>query len=271
MWGVVRRVLAGVGLVVAVVGFVVFAGAAVVVWRVKAEANRQTQALAAKAGAAMDAADHGVAFVREVIDRGYQDLDATRKTAALAPKEAVNPFFQAAAQQASQNLVGSVERANAAVATASDAVVVGEAALELFGEDEQLKHWFGVRPEHLAQTRTDLGAAARELRGVRTLLGIPVGSEHPTEEQLVTVESALGQARGFTDQMARVVTVARQRVDETKRAADLWALRLALGITAVGAVGAAGQFFMARACWRALRSRMTSEGPRPRGEPMPRQ
>lgn len=275
MWCVVRRVFAGLGLLVALASLGAFVGAAVVVWQIKEEANRRTEVLATKAGAAVDAADHAVEFVRRVIDQGYHDLDAARKTNNAIPPEPVNPFFRATALQASRNLAGSVERANAAVITASDAVVVGEAALELFGADEQLKGWLGVKPEQLAQTRTDLGAASRELKGVRTLLGVPViPAERPTEEQLVTVESALGQARGLTDQMGRMVGVVRQRVDQTKRAVDLWVSRLALIITAVGVVGATGQFFMARACWRALRNKSATEvatisGADAAGEPRP--
>jgi hypothetical protein len=171
----------------------------------------------------------------------------------------VNPLLQLSARRASQNLAGSVERANAAVVTASDAAVVAEAALNLFGEEDQmrdLKAWLGVKPEQLSQTRSDLGNATRELKGVRTILGVPVdGDSELTAEQLVTVESALNQAGGFTEQMGKVVVQARAQVDEMKRTVDLWVLRVAVGVTLAGVLGAAGQFFMARFCWRVLRGK----------------
>ena len=69
------------------------------------------------------------------------------------------------------------------------------------------------------------------------------------------MESALNQARAFTDQMGATVAAARAQVDEAKREVDLWALRVALLTTLVGAVGAAGQVFMARFCWRVLRGK----------------
>ncbi len=252
-----RRALAGIGFVLAVAGFVLFLGAAVGVWWVRAETNRRTEALAVKARLAVGAADHAVKFVREVIDRGDGDLIEARKHSSAVPPEPVNPFLLLSARRASENLAGSVERASAAVLTASDAAVVAEAALELFGGDEQfpeLKGWLGVKPEQLAQTRTDLGSASRELKNVRTILGIPVAAgERPSAEQLLTVEAALAQAREFTDRMGQVVNAAGRRVDETKKTADLWVLRVALATTLIGALGAAGQFFMARACWRGLR------------------
>lgn len=254
MGSVVRRLSAVIGLVVSAAGFAVFAGAAAGVWWVKAETNRRTDAVAVRAHAAIGTADHAVAFVREVIQQADTDLAHARAAAPVA--EPVNPFVQLTARRASQDLAGSVERANGAVVTASDAAVVAQAALEVFGDDDQLKKWFGVKPEQLTQTRAGLGDASRELRNVRTLLGVPLGAgSQPTAEQLGTVESALNQAREFTDQMGTTVASARTRVDETKRAVDLWVLRVALLTTLVGAVGAAGQFFMARFCWRVLRGK----------------
>ena len=251
-----RRVFAVFGLLVALAGFGVFVGAAVVVWKVKAETNRRTEALATKAHEAVNAADHAVAFVSDVIDKGKKDVENARKETPAAPKQPVNPFLQLTARRASEDLAGSVERASVAVVTASDAAAVAKAALAVFGEESQLqelKGWLGVKPEQLEQTRNGLNRASSELKQVQSVLGVPVGDGGLTSEQLVTVESALTQARDLTNQMGTVVATARVRVDETKRAVDLWALRVAVGVTLIGAVGAAGQFFMARFCWRTLR------------------
>jgi hydrogenase maturation protease len=253
MWRIVRGVLAGSGLVLAGVGFIVFATAAVGVWWLKADVNRRTDVLADKALTAVNAGGHAVEFVNDVITQADRDLDQARRTAPVAPQQPVQPLFQFAAVQASQNLAGSVERAHAAIVTASDAVVVGESAVQMLGEDEKLRSWLGVKPDQLVQTRTDLTTAASELKRVRTVLGIPVdGGAGPTGDQLAAVGAALGRAQDFTNRMGEVVADARLRVDQTKRAVDLWVLRLALGITTIGVLGAAGQVFMARACWRAL-------------------
>jgi hypothetical protein len=254
MWTVLGRLLAVLGLAVSLAGFVAFAGAAVAVWKVKAEANRRTDALAAKAHEAVGAADHAVDFVRQVLGSARKQLEAARGRSD-EPPQPVNPFLQLTARQASQSLAGSVERADAAVVLASDAAVVAEAALALLGDESEapaLKQWLGIKPDQLARTQTDLQTATRELRQVRTLLGVSLG-DGPTDAQLVTVEAALDRAGGLTDQMGTVVATARVRLDETKRQVDLWVLRVALGVTLVGAVGAAGQAFMARYCWRVLR------------------
>lgn len=254
MWRFLRTLGAVVGLLVAVAGFLAFAGAAVGVWWAKAETNRRTDALATRAHRATNTAGHAVEFVRRVIAQAEADLKVARQNAASLPAEPVHPFLQLSAQQASQQLAGSVDRAGAAVVTASDAVVVANTALELFGEDEQLQGWFGVKPEQLDQTRTDLGAATRELKKARTVLGIPVApGDAPTPEQLNAVETALGQARGLTDRMETVVATTRARVAETKASVDRWVLRAAVATTLIGALAAAGQFFAARFCWRVLR------------------
>jgi hypothetical protein len=255
MWGFVRRLLAVTGLLISLTGLALFISAVIGVWKLKAETNRRTEAIAAKAYTAVNAADHAVGFVSQVIAQGEKDLKDARAKAQPpdAPKTPMNPFTQLAARQASEKLAGSVERANAAVVTASDAAVVAETALELFGKEDEWKDWLGVKPEQLTQTRTTLDSASNELKQVRVLLGIPVAGGTPTEEQLVTVESALRQARGFTNQLSNVVTTARTRVDETKRAVDLWVLRVTIGVTIFGILGAAGQLFMARFCWRVLR------------------
>ncbi len=254
MWALIRTVLATAGLLVSLAGFVLFAGAAVGVWRVKSEVNKRTDALAARADTATAAAEHAVGFVLEVIGQAEEDLKHARTSAANMPPEPVHPIMRIGAKRASQELVGSVDRANAAVVIASDAVVVAKTALEMFDKDEEIQSWFGVRPEQLTQTRTDLGTATNELKRAQTILGIPIApGTTPTAEQLNTIELALTQAHGFTDQMATVVATTRTRVADTKRSVDLWAWRAAVGTTLIGALAAAGQFFMARFCWRVLR------------------
>jgi hypothetical protein len=253
MWAIVRRVFSALGLIVALAGIGVFVGTAVTAWRVKAEVIQRTDDLVVQARTAVDAGDHAVSFVREVINRADQDLNATRQTMAMAPREPANPFLRLTAQRASQNLAGSVERASAALVAASDAVVVGESALQLLGQDELVKKWLGVKPEQLAQSRAGLGTASNELQRVRTVLGIPVEGAQPTPEQLVTVEAALGQARDFTEQMGRVVADARKQIEDLKQAVDQWALRVALGVSALCALATVGQLFMLRSCWRGLR------------------
>lgn len=256
MW-VVRRVFVVVGLLVSVVGFAGFVTAIGAAWWAKAETNRRTDALATKAHNAVNAADRTVTFVHKVIDQASADLGDARKAPA-GPTEPVNPFLQLSARKASENLVGSVERADTAVVTASDAAVVAEAALELFGDESELpefKAWLGVKPEQLTQTRNELKRAGHELKQVRSILGVPLGDGGATQEQLATVESALTQARALANQLSTVVAKARLQVVETKREVDVWALRLAIGITVVGALGAAGQFFMARYFWRVLRGK----------------
>jgi hydrogenase maturation protease len=253
MGSVLRRLIALVVLVISAVGFVVFITAAVGVWQVKAETNRRTDEVAAKAHMALDAADRTVEFVDKVIVDADRDLKGS-KGAPASPREPVNPFLQLTARQATEKLVGSVERVNTAVVTASEAAVVAKAALDLFGSDEQtkaLRDWLGVQPEQLTQTQTSLKTATSELNKARTILGVPAHGG-PTDEELVTVESALQQARAFTAQMTKVVATARAKVAETKQKIDLWAMRIAVLTTVVGAVGAAGQFFMARFCWRVL-------------------
>lgn len=254
MWGVIRRVSAGAGLVIALVGFATFVAAAVGVWRLKAEVNRRTEELASRADAAVNSADHAVAFVREVLDRGQEDLQEARERQKERPAAAVNPFVRMGARQTSERLAGSVERADAAVTAASDAVVVAQKAIDLFGQDEQFKSWFGVHPEQLSQTQIDLVSASRELQRVRDLLGVPLAAgAAPTDDQLAKLDGAIRQGRAFTDQMELVVATIRTRLHETRRAVDVWSMRVAVGVTAIGVIGALGQFFMARFFWRVLR------------------
>jgi hypothetical protein len=253
MWVVLRRVLAGVGLLVAVAGFAAFVTAAVGVWRLKAEVNRKADDLAGKADGAVDTADHAIALVREVLDAGQADLKQA-KTERTEPSDAVNPFVRIGARRTAEKLAGSVERADAAVTAASDAVVVAQKAIDLFGQDEQLKSWLGVHPEQVAQTQFDLVSANRELQRVRDVLGVPLAAgAGPTEEQLAKLDGALRQGRAFTDQMELVVATIRTRLHETKRAVDVWSMRIAVGVTAVGILGALGQLFMARFFWRVQR------------------
>jgi hypothetical protein len=117
-------------------------------------------------------------------------------------------------------------------------VVVANTALELFDKDEQLQGWFGVRPEEVAYTRSELSAATRDLTKARTVLGIPFApGGPPTAEQLNTIESGLARARAFTDQMGAAVDGTRARVEETKRRVDVWVRWAAVAVTAIGRAG----------------------------------
>jgi hypothetical protein len=243
-------------LLAAVVGFAVFVAAAVGIWRVKAEVNRRTEELAGKADKAVDSADHAIAFVREVLDAGETDLQEARRQPREEPSAAVNPFVRMGARRTSERLAGSVERADAAVTAASDAVAVAQKAIDLFGRDDQLKSWFGVHPEQLSQTQIDLVSANRELQRVRDVLGVPLAAgAAPTAEQLAKLDGAIRQGRAFTDRMDLVVATIHTRLHETRRAVDLWSARIAAGVTALGVLGALGQFFMARFFWRILRGK----------------
>ncbi|MCI0703260.1 MAG: hypothetical protein L0241_19455 [Planctomycetia bacterium] len=244
----VRYVLSFLGLIIAIAGFVVFTTAAIGVWSVKARVDDETAKLATRAHEATNTADRTVDLVREVISKAEGDLAEARKHAVKSPPQPVNPLVKVTAQQASKKLAGSVEQAQTAVVTAADAVVVANSVLKMFGEREEFQEWLGVSPEQVSETRAQLDKASTELSQARAILG-----EQPTPEQLNAVQSAIDQARSFTDRTKEVVTKIRARVDDTKRKADMWTLRIAIGTSIIGGLAALGQFFMARFCWRKLR------------------
>lgn len=249
----VRQLLAVTGLALGLAGIGLFLAVGVWAWHLKAEVNRQTEYLAGQANRAGAAADHAIKFVGEVIQKAHADLAVARRQAPSAP-EPVSPLVRVAARQASHQLAGDVERVIGAVVAASDAVVVVDAALDVVSDDQGLKQLFGVRPEQVSEVRGTLGSVADELRKARSVLGVPVGDGPlPTAEELDAVNAALRLADGVREEMARVVEVARQRVNGTRRTIDLWAVRAAVGATALCALGMLGQFFLARFCWRTLR------------------
>ena len=257
-----RSVLALVGLLVALCGTGLFVGISIVVWSLRTEAMRHADFLADKASGVADAADRAVLFVREVLDKAGAELVAARTAAAVRVPEPVSPLLSMTARRASEELAGSVDRAHGAVLTASDAVVVAGAALEVFKDNPDLRQLFRIDPEQVSTTRQALEAVAGELRQARGILRPLVAGESPTVEQLNAVDATLGQVRRFTDEAAAVVDSARARIAEVRRGVDMWAWRAAMAATLVCALGAVGQAFMARSCWQFLRPRTpaTSRG-----------
>ncbi|MCE9565076.1 MAG: hypothetical protein K8U57_23845 [Planctomycetes bacterium] len=249
-----RRLFALTGLLFALAGSGMFVALAIAAWKIKAEVERETNDLATRANAAGDEADRAINFVGKVIETAQADLNAARVPVSAPEHIRVNPLVQMSARQTSINLAGSLERALGAVTTASDTVVVVNAALQLASGSEQFEKMFGVRPDQIAQTQTALGSVAGELREARSILGIPVSSsgEPATVEQLDAVDNALRLAGRFREEMSKIVGDARKRVNETKQQIDLWAWRLAVAVTALSVVGTVGQFFLARFCVRKL-------------------
>jgi hypothetical protein len=244
----IRKLLALGGLILGCGGIGLFIALGLSVWTLKTEVNQQSEALATTAHNAGVEANRAIQFVEAVIRQAEKDLEDTRGRSASKPARPSSIFEMALAQSASRRLAGSVDRAHGAVVTASDAVVVAEAALRVFNKSQDLQQLFGVQPSQMHATKTTLDKASSELRQAQSALG---GS--PTTEQLNAVDHALGQARGFTNEMARVVEIARERVDTTHAAVDRWMRLIAVSTTLISALAAVGQFFLARYCWRTLR------------------
>jgi hypothetical protein len=252
----IRSAFALVGLILAFTGMGLFIAISIWIWSVKAEVNRQTETLSSRANKTLDSADRAIGYVRDVIRKADDDLAVARLEAVeQVPPPPINPVVRFTAQKASQDLAGSVERAHSAIVAASEAVVVADAALDVVGGVPELKQLFGVKPEQLDATRTALGNVSSELLQARGVLGFPLAGPDasPTNEQLYAVDNALRQAKGFTDEVCKVVESTRTRVNETKQNVDLWAWRGAVGTSAIAAFGMLGQFFMARFFWRLLR------------------
>jgi hypothetical protein len=193
-------------------------------------------------------------LVRNIIEKAEGDLAATRGETSGQGHPPVDPFLRLTAQKASQDLAGSVDRAHNAVVLASEAVVVADAALDVVGGLPELKQLLGVQPEQLDATRTALGNVSTELQQARNVLGFSDISPDavPTSEQLHAVDDALRKARGFTDEVGKVVETTRNRVNETKQKVDVWAMRGALATSLISALGVLGQLFMARFFWYRL-------------------
>lgn len=239
-----RRTLSVVGLVVAAVGFAAFTGLGVGVWYARAEAGRTVADAAGQARAGADVATKVIGLIRETTAQAQADLAAARAEEPAGPAARANPLARLAARQ----LSGNLDRARDAVGIASDAVVVADAALGVLAAAPDKKDRLGVRPADLDQTRAGLEAAARNVRQAQAV----VGAAPP--EQLSAVEDALGRARGVADDLDGRLADLRGRVDESERLAGVWALRAAVAVTLLSAVGAVGQVFLARACRRGLRA-----------------
>lgn len=250
-----RTVLSATGLVLAVGGFVLFVALGVGAWVAKREADRQVAAAAATAHQAEDVAARVIALVREIIARAQAGLAAARAEPMEPAGAKQDPLVQFALRKAKRDLPADVERARDAVGTASEAVIIADAALGVFEQQPREGSALGVRPEDLHAARSQLDAASLDLRNARRVLGVPIpGPDRPTTpEQLDNADAALARATEVTDALDRALGMAREKVDAAQQTAEVWSLRVALAVSALAGLAAIGQVFMARACWRGLR------------------
>lgn len=252
-----RSIVGAIGLLIALMGIALFIAVGIKIWTVKAEVNRQAEVLSARANETLDSAGHAIGYVQDIIRHAKTDLARTRREMAEQPPQQpmeVSPLMRMTAENASQQLAGSVEHAHNAVVLASEAVVVADAALDVVGGVPELKKMLGVKPGQLDATRTALGKVSNELQKARDVLGIQgAGSQaSPTNEQLYAVDDALHQAWDFTEEVVAVVRSARCRVEETKHQLDVWTWRAAVGTSIVSVFGLAGQLFMLRYFWQVM-------------------
>jgi predicted membrane-bound mannosyltransferase len=254
----VCRFLSALGLVLALAGIGIFVGVGVYSWTLRAEVDRQTGAMVERAHAAGDVAANIIALIREVIARAEAGLAAARAEAvSQPPTKTEDPLVRIAMAKAKRDRPQEVERARDAVGIASEAIVVAGAAIDVFEERPGNGSTLGIRPEDMQNARSQLDAAAGELRNARHVLGIPIPNADgsATPEQLTQVEDALSRARAVADQMDAALGEAREKVNLASDQVEKWTLRAALGTTALGGLAALGQFFMARACLRGIRRR----------------
>jgi hypothetical protein len=246
-----RFALSAAGLLLAVAGFVTFVVIGAGVWAAKKDADRQVECLAAKAQSAGGLAAHAIDLIREIIARARERLAAARAQSVEPDPKANDPLVRFALRKAQRDLPGEVERARDAVGVASEAVLVAGAVLDVFGELPGDGSRYGIRADEVEAARDQLDAASRDLKSARSIFGVPI--EGASQEQLRNVDMALDRAQGITDHFEGLLDNTRQKVETTKQEARTWSLRAAAGITALMAVAALGQVFMARACWRGLR------------------
>lgn len=246
-----RTALSLVGFLVSIFGFALFVGLIVGAWWAKGKADRKADELADKAETAARLADRAIALVNDVLDRSEQDLALAKS----APDEVqpVNPFVRLTVNKAADELPGGVDRAREAVGMASDAVIVLDAALGVFADRPEDQAALGIPIGELEAAKQHLHATSTELRKARSIFGVRLAPLRPDE--IDAVKQALDHTRRFTAELKRVLEVARQQVEDTRRKSQLWTLRIALIATVVSLLAALGQVFMARACWRGLRSR----------------
>jgi len=260
------RVVSGVGLVVAVAGGATFAAFGVATWVVRAEVDRQTVALSGKAEIAADVVGNAISLVRQVIARAETGLIEARKEAEEEPPpppKTVNPLVTLGIRQATRDLPGRVELARDAVVTASDAVVVAEAALQVLTEHPEVGERFGVQAHALHTSRTQLDTAVSDLRGARTFFGVPIPGQELapiSPEMLRAVDDSLAHAKGYADALEQALDSARDKLRTAKVRALQWSLRLAVGSTVLAVLGATGMVFMGVACRRGLRAAPPNRG-----------
>lgn len=252
-----RSILSTLGLVLAAAGFVAFVALGVGAWVAKREADRQVAAMSEKAHRAGDVAERVIALVREIIARARGGLSVARADPANAVTGVqLDPVTQMVVWKAKRDLPGDVERARDAVGAASEALIVANAALDVFLEQPADGTAVGLRPDDMHTARTQLDRAASDLKTARRVLGVPLPAPpaDATPEQLANVDAALARAADVTDRFDDALTRVRTKVEATRRQAEVWSLRVAVGVTGLSALAALGQVFMARACWRGLQS-----------------
>ena len=114
----------------------------------------------------------------------------------------------------------------------------------------------------LQQGLVKLDTAAVDIRGAKTVLGMPIPGQETaplSPEALRAVGEALAQTKKYLGVLDRSLVTAREKVGTTRERALTWARRLAVGATVLGVLGAVGMVFMAAACVRKLRRRAGGE------------
>lgn len=215
-----KRILAGLVLLLSVVGFLVSIAGGVGVWLVKQPVTDKATRTFARIETALDSADTNLEQVRVSLARAAERLDAARAEQRQQPPSN-NTVRRMLARTVQQNLAPEIGNAHDKLHFVAEAAVVVNSVLEDVGNIPFLST-AGVDIERLSEAGSQLAGVGSTAWELSRLLGESNTVTDDADAQLSRIERTVAGLRGLLDEYRLRLAEVRQRTEELKAKVFAW-------------------------------------------------
>jgi hypothetical protein len=256
---IILRILVGVLMVLAVVGLLVNVAGIVGVWAVHGPASSTVTDVAATMTHAIGSADNGLTRVNDQVQKARQALTQVNAEAANLGNriQASSPVITRLSQLVDSNLAPRVDNANKIASAIRDAVVIANGALAV------LNHLPGITVppfnNELSSVSDHAQTAQIAVQNLRVKLadikaGLVTNAEAAVTQLTSSIDTQLARIQALVNKYQATVAHAQERVSTISSTILTLINLLAVALTILFLIFAAGLLLLIYFCWVYVRN-----------------
>jgi ABC-type multidrug transport system fused ATPase/permease subunit len=253
------RILVAVIMLIAVVGFMVNVAGLVGVWYVRAPTRTAVTAVAATLTRELGIVENGLGRVNTQVQDARQTLTRVNDAAAKLGEhiQASSPLVTGLSQRVDNDLAPRIENARTTAIAIHDAVVTVNSVLVVLNRlpgvtVPSLTNELGAVSERAQEAQTAVQDLRVTLADIKA--GIVTKAEGAVTQLTARIDTALARMQAIVNKYRAAATHAQTRISSTSNTLLLLIDLLAVSLTLLFAIFAAGLVLLTYVCWQYVRT-----------------